>query len=306
MYKTCRHIKTNGLPCEAPALKGVEFCYFHSKTHTIGAEPYAKFGPIQLPTPEDPASIQLSVARISNAILTGKLDLKKATALFYGLQIAAQFVERRRYISPRSIVQSAQLDSLGDELTPERFTCRRDDDCNDCPFADRCSRCIHDDDEDDEAEDEAQAEGASAPEQATGKEDEAQAEVTSAPEHATGNQDQATSPIPNEDGAATRNQDLPEQELARSGQQQTCLKTEAGSSEPAPISHPCSDWSGEGLRLNTNPRGSLSSLNEPSATGCSCSRPKPPAGIPQPHQTSLLIADSSLPLTTGDKLQATG
>jgi hypothetical protein len=29
MYMHCRHIKTNGLRCESPALKGSQFCYDH-------------------------------------------------------------------------------------------------------------------------------------------------------------------------------------------------------------------------------------------------------------------------------------
>ncbi len=68
MYRVCRHIKTNGLRCGSPALTGGQFCYYHSKMHTIGAEPNLRFGTLQLPTPEDPAAIQLSVARISDAI----------------------------------------------------------------------------------------------------------------------------------------------------------------------------------------------------------------------------------------------
>jgi hypothetical protein len=149
MYMTCRHIKPNGLRCESPALKGGHFCYYHSKVHSLGAEPNAKYGPLQLPTPEDPAAIQLSVARISDAIINGRLDLKKATSLLYGLQIAAQFIDGKKFFHAPDAVQSAEQDSQGDDLAPGEYVCDDDDDCNDCPYSDACPRCVSAPDDDD-------------------------------------------------------------------------------------------------------------------------------------------------------------
>ena len=148
MYMTCRHIKPNGLRCESPALKGGQFCYYHSKVHTIGAEPNLKYGPLLLPAPEDSAAIQLSVARINDALINGRIDLKKATTLFYGLQIAAQFINRKEIFLASRTVQSAELAPDGDELAPGNYVCNDDDDCNDCPYSSVCPRCIHDNDED--------------------------------------------------------------------------------------------------------------------------------------------------------------
>lgn len=152
MYMECRHIKTNGLRCKSPALKGGHFCYYHSKTHTLGAD--HRFGPLQLPAPEDAAAIQLSVARINDAILNGRMDLRKAATLFNGLRIAAQFIDRRTHFQARGTVQSAELAAGGDELAPANYVCNDDEDCNQCPYSDRCSRCLHPGDEgyDDNAE----------------------------------------------------------------------------------------------------------------------------------------------------------
>jgi hypothetical protein len=142
MYMHCRHIKTNGLRCESPALKGGQFCYYHAKVHTIGAEPNLKYGPLQLPTPEDSAAIQLSVARINDAIINGRIDLKKATALLYGIQIAAQFIDRKKYFHEERTVQSAEQTADGDELAPGQYVCKKGEDCNQCPYAtaDQCTR----------------------------------------------------------------------------------------------------------------------------------------------------------------------
>ena len=152
-YMACRHIKINGLPCQSPTLKGGQFCYYHSKIHSLGAE--VKFGPLQLPPPDDPSAIQFSVARINEAILTGRLDLKKAATLFNGLRIASRFLDRNQFTLPNKTVQSAEQTPDGSELAPPNYVCDVDDDCNDCPYSDLCSRCLHPGDEgyDDEAVD---------------------------------------------------------------------------------------------------------------------------------------------------------
>ena len=144
MFMACRHIKTNGLRCESPALKGGHFCYYHSKTHTVAAD--VRFGPLQLPPPEDPAAIQLSVARINDAILTGRLDLKMAASLFTGLKIVSRFIDRSTSIDEDDIVQSTELHIDG-ELAPREYICSDDEYCDDCPYTELCPRCADADDE---------------------------------------------------------------------------------------------------------------------------------------------------------------
>ena len=149
MFMACRHIKTNGLRCGSPALRGHQFCYYHSKTHSIGAEPsHTRFLPIQLPAPEDPAAIQLSVALINNAVLASRIDLKKAAILFTGLKIAAHFIERRQFVDPDEIVQSAEQGDDGNELAPLDYVCDDDEQCDECPHSDLCPNCIHPDEDD--------------------------------------------------------------------------------------------------------------------------------------------------------------
>jgi hypothetical protein len=168
MYQICRHIKTNGLPCESPALKGNPFCYYHSKVHTVGAEPHLRYGPLQLPPPEDAASILLSVARINDAIINNRIELKKATALLYSIQIASQFIDRKKPFDVNKAVQSAELTVQGDELAPGKYVCNENDECDECPFRtkDQCDRWFYeetgtqdpspdDDDEDDDDTDDA-------------------------------------------------------------------------------------------------------------------------------------------------------
>jgi hypothetical protein len=98
-YPLCRHIKTNGLQCQAPALTGHQWCYFHSRLHqshekfryTGAARGYLLPGQhIELSTLEDRESVQVALSTVINALATGNLDIRRATALLYGLQLASQ------------------------------------------------------------------------------------------------------------------------------------------------------------------------------------------------------------------------
>ena len=165
----CRHIKVNGLQCESPALKSGQFCYYHSKTHTVA--PDVKFGQLQLPPPEDPAAIQLSVARINEAVISGRLDSKKAATLFIGLRIASHFIDRNQFQNPDGTVQSAEQNVDGQELAPPTFVCDDNDDCNDCPYSDPCPRCVHpgDDHEDGNVEENQQSASPAKPASTSGQ-----------------------------------------------------------------------------------------------------------------------------------------
>jgi len=94
----CRHIKTNGLQCHAPSLNENIYCYFHSRLHqrhtgfrytpaTRGSLLAGQH--IELTTLEDRESIQVALSVVINALATGQLEPRRATALLYGLQLAS-------------------------------------------------------------------------------------------------------------------------------------------------------------------------------------------------------------------------
>jgi hypothetical protein len=97
-YEVCRHIRTNGLQCKAAALNGGIWCYFHHRLHqrhisfrsTEATRGYLIPGQhIELTALEDRESVQVALSVVINALATGKLDIKRATALLYGLQLAS-------------------------------------------------------------------------------------------------------------------------------------------------------------------------------------------------------------------------
>ena len=113
-FRICRHIKTNGIQCQAPALRDGKFCYFHTElrrrhqplaaqtdTSTLrpvydregqfeGMEPLGQpSGGIELGLLEDSRSVQVAISTVVNALATNRLEVRRATALLYGLQLAA-------------------------------------------------------------------------------------------------------------------------------------------------------------------------------------------------------------------------
>ena len=97
-YRLCRHIKTNGLQCHSPALDDGQWCYFHHRLHgrhekyraTDVTRGYLIPGQhVELSALEDRESVQVALSVVINALATGQLDIKRATALLYGLQLAS-------------------------------------------------------------------------------------------------------------------------------------------------------------------------------------------------------------------------
>jgi len=101
-YPLCRHIKTSGVRCQSPSLSEASLCYFHSRLyrrHTgfrqlapIAGQPRATLIPgqhIELAPLEDRESVQVALSVVINALATGQLDTRRATALLYGLQLAS-------------------------------------------------------------------------------------------------------------------------------------------------------------------------------------------------------------------------
>jgi len=102
----CSHVKKNGLVCQSPALKGSAFCYHHfrltkqkssivaftqrevltaSTARTYDLPPLIiKIDPI-----EDARSLNLAVSQVLVALASNRLAADRATAILYGLQLAA-------------------------------------------------------------------------------------------------------------------------------------------------------------------------------------------------------------------------
>ena len=113
-FVTCNHTKIDGKPCQSPAVRGEELCYYHGRAleraKVVGrstninyvVSTYDEHGnPILEPYPspghntfhlgllDDPDSIQVGISSVLHAISTNTIDLPRADRLLYGLKLAA-------------------------------------------------------------------------------------------------------------------------------------------------------------------------------------------------------------------------
>jgi hypothetical protein len=128
-YQLCRHIKTNGTRCKAPSLTDGLWCYFHHRLHdrhktyrhTEATRGYLVPGQhIELTALEDRESVQLALSCVINALATGRLETKRATALLYGLQLASNNAARLR-TEPSATVRTIEPSPEGLDLAESRL-----------------------------------------------------------------------------------------------------------------------------------------------------------------------------------------
>jgi hypothetical protein len=89
----CEHIHGNGARCHAPALLRRSFCFMHwrLREHKLAVPPEPEF---QLPTIDSEASVLLASNQIAAAVLSGKLDTKKARVVLACLKISIDSLRR--------------------------------------------------------------------------------------------------------------------------------------------------------------------------------------------------------------------
>ncbi len=139
LYQECRHVMTSGSKCEAPALKGGHFCYYHTRLHLDVKKQITPTDSIEIPVIEDHCTLQLVLAQVLKQLVSGNIDRQRAGLLLYGLQIAAQTVDRGGASIPLRVVKSITRTREGDELAPEKINCEAAyDSCDTCPRAKIC------------------------------------------------------------------------------------------------------------------------------------------------------------------------
>ena len=156
MFRECRHIKAGGSKCEAPALKGMPYCYFHHRLHhAIHQKKSSSGASFDLPPMEDRASIQIALSHVVRALATGSMDPHRAGRMIYALQVNLQFAHSTSHFAESDSVESLTHTKDGDDLAPEEYVCDEDDDCQTCPYYDECDRKIipGDEDENDDSHD---------------------------------------------------------------------------------------------------------------------------------------------------------
>jgi hypothetical protein len=94
----CAHIKPSGVRCGSPAMRGIDYCYYHKRTH-VG--PRLLYPTLMML--EDAHGVQAALMEVLCAILEGGLQPKVAGLLLYGLQTAACNLKRVVDVDPNEV-----------------------------------------------------------------------------------------------------------------------------------------------------------------------------------------------------------
>ena len=96
--KSCTHIKVTGVRCQAPALRGEQFCYFHQHAHRGVRRPaHSRLHPIALIESEE--AIQASLMEVINGLIRNTLDVKRAELIIRALHIVVKNARNTRFDS---------------------------------------------------------------------------------------------------------------------------------------------------------------------------------------------------------------
>jgi len=99
----CEHVKSNGVRCGSPALRGRRFCYFHY--NLIGSRVNV------FPLLEDGNAIQLELGEIIRGLVDERIDTKRAALILYALQIASHNLPHVNFEpGPRKVVIEPPLE----------------------------------------------------------------------------------------------------------------------------------------------------------------------------------------------------
>src|ERR1019366_9777489 len=93
-FRTCSHLKEDGVYCDSAALSGKNFCYFHlnvrgRRLKMARALARGEACRIQLPVIEDMHAVQAALQQGLAALADDRIDPKRAGLMLYALQQAA-------------------------------------------------------------------------------------------------------------------------------------------------------------------------------------------------------------------------
>ena len=93
-YRTCDHLKEDGIYCSSPALRDHRYCYFHLNTRArrvqaARARLHGDSRRFQMPVLDNMHAVQAGIQQVVDALADDRLDNRRAGLLLYALQQAA-------------------------------------------------------------------------------------------------------------------------------------------------------------------------------------------------------------------------
>ena len=119
--KLCEQRKTNGDPCQSPALRDKRFCHYHELTgpspiNIDNTESNPSFH-VYLPVLEDAASIQSAISEVCEMMLHRRIEPKEASALFYAMQVASSNLDHLAAIKNQKLNSKSSSDTSSRETS---------------------------------------------------------------------------------------------------------------------------------------------------------------------------------------------
>ena len=93
-YRTCDHLKEDGIYCSSPALRDQRYCYFHlnARARRVQAahaklhnEPFR----LQMPILDNAHAILSGIQQVLDALAGNRISARQAAVYLYGLQMAS-------------------------------------------------------------------------------------------------------------------------------------------------------------------------------------------------------------------------
>jgi len=104
-YRYCQHVRENGTFCASGAVKGRDYCYFHSRVRArrlamAQAESQEKPWRLELPPLEDLHAVQVALMQVTDALAADAIDARLAGLMLYALQQAASNISNHAWLIP--------------------------------------------------------------------------------------------------------------------------------------------------------------------------------------------------------------
>jgi hypothetical protein len=95
LYPLCRHLKTNGIVCQSPALRESAFCHHHQKLSRAVRTPKPHPSTRIVHPLNNAESIQQALAMVFSGLASRRIQPKTAGRMFYALQFASKNLDNR-------------------------------------------------------------------------------------------------------------------------------------------------------------------------------------------------------------------
>jgi hypothetical protein len=123
-YRTCDHLKEDGIYCSSPALRDQRYCYFHLNLRArrvqaararLRNEPFR----LQMPILDNAHAVLSGVQQVLDALADNCLSARQAAVYLYGLQMASTSLKstpdwkgQRPEVAPDEPLRALEINSL--------------------------------------------------------------------------------------------------------------------------------------------------------------------------------------------------